>query len=74
MRGTDRMTAQDKILGKFRKAINQSGSMSDNTPLSLKEQLEEEAKRKKKEKENKSNKDDEMFSKLNSNINRVFRL
>ena len=67
------MTAQDKILGKFRKAISQSGSLNnDNAPLSLKEQLERAEK--KKPEETKSKKDEEMYSKLNTNLNTVFRI
>lgn len=38
-KGRDRMSAQDKTLGQFRKVINQSGSLGDNRELSLSEQL-----------------------------------
>lgn len=37
-RGTDRMTAQDRILNMFRKTIQASGSMGSDKPLSLDEQ------------------------------------
>jgi hypothetical protein len=37
-RGTDRMTAQDRILNMFRKTIQSSGSMGSDKPLSLDEQ------------------------------------
>jgi hypothetical protein len=36
---TDRMSAQDKALNGFRKAIQSSGSMAPNKPLTLAEQL-----------------------------------
>jgi hypothetical protein len=39
MRSTDRGTAQDKTLNMFRKAIQSSGSMGSEKPLTLAEQF-----------------------------------